>query len=114
MFNDETFVRSHTFADHSNRAILSWPLRFALSTLKSMYQQAGVELALPDRSPPIRGEQEVSHHRQAMRSLLSGFAVNWDEKRGQSLRDYYRDHFGSPLAFFPRNTPPRPWARTDC
>jgi hypothetical protein len=102
MFNEQTFVRSHKFDDYSDRAILSWPVRFALSTIKSIYQQAGVELALPDRTPPIRGEQEVSHHRRLIRDLVAGFAVNWDEKRGGSLRDYYRDTFASPLAaFFP-------------
>ncbi|HEV8388297.1 MAG TPA: hypothetical protein VGQ35_00560, partial [Dongiaceae bacterium] len=87
--------------------ILSFPVRFALSTIKSIYQQAGVELALPDRSPPIRGEQEVAHHRQTIRALVSDFAVNWEEKRGKALRDYYRDHFGSPLAaFFPSQYSP--------
>jgi hypothetical protein len=102
MFNEETFVRSHQFDDYSGRAILSFPVRYALSTIKSIYQEAGVELALPDRSAPIRGEHDVSHHRQLIRKLLSGFSINWDEKRGATLRDYYRDHFGSPTAaFFP-------------
>ncbi len=103
MFNEETYVRSHTVQDHSNRAILSWPIRFALSAIKSIYQRAGVELALPDRSPPIRGEEQQSHHRRTIRALMSGFAVNWDDKRGETLRDYYRDHFGS--SFFPSQYP---------
>ena len=117
MFNDETYVRSHTFADHSERAILSWPMRFALSTLKSMYQRAGVDLALPDRRPPIRGEEQESAHRRLVRELVDGLAVGWDDERGERLRSYYRDLFGSPTGtFFPfhyqpgdigsRRTPP--------
>ena len=102
MFDEQTYVRSHTFVDYSERAILSWPLRFALSTLKSVYQRAGVELALPDRRPPVRGEEQESSHRRLVRELVDGFAVGWDDERGERLRTYYRDLFGSPTGtFFP-------------
>ena len=66
-----------------------------------------MELALPDRSPSIRHEEDVSHHRRVIRDLVKGFEVNWDEERGATLRDYYRDHFGSPTAaFFPSQYQP--------
>ena len=102
MFDEETYVRSHTFTDHSGRAILSWPMRFALSTLKTVYQRAGVDLALPDRRPPIRGEEQESAHRRLVRDLVDGLAVGWDDERGERLRSYYRNLFGSPTGtFFP-------------
>ena len=105
LFDDETFVRPHKFDDYdySSRAIHSYPMRYALSTLKAMYQRAGVELALPDRTPPIRGEQEQSRHRAIVREIVAGLAVNWDERRGEALRDHYRQLFGRRAgAFFPR------------
>jgi len=103
MFDEETYVRSHAFDDYSDRAILSYPVRYALSAIKATYQRAGVELALPDRTPPIRGEQEHSPHRRLVRELVDGLAVDWDEKRGDALRAYYRKAFASPAgSFFPR------------
>jgi hypothetical protein len=86
LFKGDTFVRSHSFDDYSARAIHSYPIRYALSTIKKTYQIAGLELALPDRTPSIRGEKEQSPRRGRVRQLLSGFAVNWDEERGEQLR----------------------------
>src|ERR671936_541475 len=49
LFKPTTLVRSHVFDDYSGRAIVSYSVRGALGTLKSIYQRAAVELALPDR-----------------------------------------------------------------
>lgn len=103
MFDERTYVRSHVFPDYAERAIHSYPVRYALSTLKATYQRAGLELALPDHRPPIRGEEHDSYHRRLVRELVDGLAVNWDDDRGARLRAYYRQHFGEPAAaFFPR------------
>ena len=93
MFNEDTFVRPHSFDDYSERTVFSYPVRLALSTLKSIYQQAGVTLGLPDRTPAdIEGRQEAAN-RRFIRSLLSGLEVNWSEERGERLRDTYRSGF---------------------
>ena len=93
MFNAETFVRSHTFQDYTDRAIFSYPVRLALSTIKAMYQEAGVTLGLPDRPGQV-GEKDRSPRRRALKGLLSGMEVNWDEQLGNRLRDRYRTGFG--------------------
>jgi hypothetical protein len=95
MFNARTFVRSHTFDDYSERAILSYNLRYALSSIKSVYQQAGIGLALPDRRPPIRGEEGESHHRRLLKQLIAGFEVNWGDRLGTDLRQRERHLFGA-------------------
>ncbi len=93
MFNEDTFVRSHTFQDYSERAIFSYPARLALSLLKSSYQQAGVVLGLPDRSPVHPKEQRYSPHREFLKGLLSGLEVNWSEESGERLRKQMRAGF---------------------
>ena len=93
MFNEDTFVRSHTFQDYSERAIFSYPARLALSLLKSSYQQAGVVLGLPDRSPVHPKEQRYSPHREFLKGLLSGLEVNWSEESGERLRKQIRAGF---------------------
>ncbi len=93
MFNRETFVRSHVYNDYSARTIFSYSTRLALSTLKSTYQEAGIILGLPDRTPQdIEGRQH-SPYRFFLKSLLSGFAVNWNDDKGNGLRNQYRDGF---------------------
>src|SRR5919204_5776197 len=47
LFKPTTLLRSHVFDDYSGRAIVSYSVRGALGTLKSIYQRAAVELALP-------------------------------------------------------------------
>ena len=93
MFNQETYVRSHTYKDYSQRAIFSYPARLALSLLKSNYQQAGVVLGLPDRSPVESKEQRYSPHREFLKNLLSGLEVNWSEEKGERLRKQVRAAF---------------------
>jgi len=83
MFKESTFVRSHSFDDYSDRAIISPSIRSALSVLKGMYQKAGVELALPARG----GQREQGGNYYKLKQLVDGLAVNWNE----NLRDRYRD-----------------------
>ena len=48
LFREDTFVRSFEFDDYSGKPVMSYSVRQALSVLKSIYQQAGVSLALPE------------------------------------------------------------------
>ena len=91
MFNERTFVRSHEFVDYSGRAIFSYPVRYALSTIKAIYQIAGVELALPDPDRVKGSNQEESRPQQLLRALLAGLEVNWSDQLGDRLRKKYRD-----------------------
>ena len=77
-----------TFQDYSERAIFSYRARLALSLLqKSSYQQAGVTLGLPDRSPvhlkgaALFGSPSVL----LVKGLLSGLEINWRGTRGAPL-----------------------------
>src|SRR5262249_18060869 len=94
MFNERTFVKSHQFNDYTGRAIFSYPARYALSTIKAIYQIAGVELALPDPNARKDSQQEDSRNRQLLRGVVSGFEVNWSDELGERLRKKYR-HLGT-------------------
>lgn len=91
MFKEDTLVRSHTFDDYSERAIFSYPLRLALSTLKSAYQQAGLLLALPDRAADDSAGQERRPSLPLLKGLLDGLQVNWTDEVGERLRKQLRD-----------------------
>ncbi|MCU1690293.1 MAG: hypothetical protein JWN20_2221, partial [Jatrophihabitantaceae bacterium] len=106
MFAEDTFVRSHEFDDYSHRAIFSYPVRFALSSLKSIYARAGVDLALPDRTPRHPREPGDSRYRSLLRELYRGLDVGWTEDRAQRLRAYDRESFASPGSLFPMWTDP--------
>lgn len=85
LFKPETFVQSHGFDDYSDRGVLSYSVRDALSALKSVYQQAAVDLALPDR--PDGGPHRVEGgNRRALRGLLEGFDVHWNPDAADGLR----------------------------
>jgi hypothetical protein len=88
LFSAETLVRSHVFDDYSDRAILSYSVRDALSALKSTYQAASVLLALPSPEGIRRGE---GGNRSILRRLISGFEVHWSPASGEEWRDWLRD-----------------------
>jgi hypothetical protein len=92
MFNKETYVRSYAFKDYTGRAIFSYPVRLALSAIKSAYQQAGYELALPEREDG-QDKRHEGGSRRVLKGLLDGFQVNWNQKTGESLRERYRGAF---------------------
>ena len=60
LFKDDTFVKSHTFDDYSDRGVISYPVRDVLSTLKWIYQRAGVDLAYPPAFPEGRSWMAVA------------------------------------------------------
>jgi hypothetical protein len=96
MFNRDTYVRTHTFNDYTRRAIFSYPVRLALSAIKSMYQESSVALGLPDRNASPEKDQQESAYRRFIKGLLSGMEVNWTDEAGEKLRQAYRDRFGHP------------------
>jgi hypothetical protein len=98
MFDSKSFVRSHTFDDYSDRTIFSYPVRFALSTLKEIYQTASVELALPE---PSQGSRSEHGQRRIVAEVLAGMEANWNDIMGDSLRAYYRKLFSGGSNFFP-------------
>jgi hypothetical protein len=85
IFKENTLVRSHTFDDYSDHAIVSYSNRNALSLLKGLYQEASVELALPDSANRWLREQLSNYER--LQELVKGFEVNWEDNQ----RDFYRD-----------------------
>jgi hypothetical protein len=86
LFDERTLVHSHVFDDYSDRAVVSFPVRETLSALKSMYQEAAIELAQPDRP-----EERERTNRRILRGLLDGLAVHWNDDLGERLRQRLRD-----------------------
>jgi hypothetical protein len=82
LFKEDTLVRSHEFDDYSGYAVISYPLRETLSALKSIYQEAGVRLALPERGPGV----DERGNRRVLRELLAGLDVHWNPDAGESWR----------------------------
>jgi hypothetical protein len=82
LFKEDTLVRSHEFDDYSGYAVFSYPVRQTLSALKSIYQEAGVSLALPDHGP----EADERGNRGVLRELLAGLDVHWNPDAGESWR----------------------------
>ena len=58
LFDEGTFVRSFEF-DYSGKPVMSYSVRQALSVLKSMYQQAGISLALPEESGQSKAREPL-------------------------------------------------------
>jgi hypothetical protein len=109
LFNAQTYVRSHdTFDDYSDRAVMSFSVRRTFSALKTIYQQASVALALPDklgaqsvpigiRDLPVAAVVErveivraVASNRQRLRTLVNGLQVHWDGRFADRLRETVR------------------------
>jgi hypothetical protein len=86
LFDEQTLVRSHEFDDYTGRAILSFSVRRTLSVLKSIYQEAAVTLALPDRP----GEEQERGNRRTLRDLLDGLDVHWNPDIGERWRAQLR------------------------
>jgi hypothetical protein len=86
LFDAETLVRSHTFDDYTGKPILSYSVRDALGVLKSIYQQAAIDLALPDTGI----YRERSLNRARLESLVRGLEVRWDDDEAAKWRDRMR------------------------
>ena len=88
LFKEDTLVRSHVFDDYSDRGIISYPVRQALSALKAIYQEASVSLALPE-APNGEGQHERGN-RRILRELVSGLEVNWNGDEAPRWRQVVR------------------------
>lgn len=88
LFNEETLVRSHQFDDYSERGIISYSVRQALSALKSVYQEASVSLALPDRRG--QGQEREGGNRRRLRTLIEGLDVHWNSDSARGWREAVR------------------------
>lgn len=77
LFNDSTFVRSHAYDDYTGHGIISYSVRETLSALKSIYQEAGIALALPG-GPGDAHNREGSVNRRVLQNLVDGLDVHWD------------------------------------
>lgn len=83
LFNAETFVRSHTFDDYSDRFISSYPLRNAAGALQATYQAAGLAFALPADGGPHEG---IARRGRLFEDLVGGYAMDWSETYGRRWR----------------------------
>ena len=89
LFNGDTLVRSRTFDDYSKHGIISFSMRESLSALKTVYQEAGVVLALPSGT----GDQQEDGrggNRRALSDLIDGLDVHWDGDRAKKWRQVVR------------------------
>ena len=88
LFNDDTYVRSHeTFEDYTTRGMISFPLRQTLSAIKSIYQEASVQLALPDNPPRGFIRDQEGTNRDRLSRLASGpTSPNPEFSRGRCPR----------------------------
>lgn len=97
LFKEDTLVRSYnvypTIDEYSERGIISFEIRQALSAIKAIYQEASVTLALPDSSRP--GDKRFADtNRSRLQGLVEKLQANWrDGEDGQdisALRDQVR------------------------
>ena len=82
LFKEDTLVRSFQYTDMTEKAVLSYSVRLAMSSLKALYQEAGFALALPAGDVD---DQERSRLR-LLGDMLAGLQVNWDEREAPALR----------------------------
>ncbi|MDQ3678009.1 MAG: hypothetical protein M3401_14645 [Actinomycetota bacterium] len=94
IFKADTFVRSHTFDDYSEHGLISYPVRETLSALKSIYQEAGLRLALPAPAPGTQRDDRRGN-RAVLRELIDGFDVHWNSDSASRWRRQVRDLYRS-------------------
>lgn len=100
LFNPETFVRSYQYTDYSDRGLISYSVREALSSIKNIYQEAAVELALPGGR---EGEQdEHGGNRQKLAEKLKGMDIHWNGKEAPRMRAMVRHANGASHTRRPR------------
>jgi hypothetical protein len=91
LFNKETLVRSYKFDDYTGHSIISYSVRDTLTALKTIYQKAGIELALPDDGTNLLEQREKGNNRDRLASLLNGLEVNWNKNEAQRWREVVRN-----------------------
>jgi hypothetical protein len=85
LFDEDTFVRSHSFDDYSDCGIISFPVRESLSALKSIYQEASVTLALP-----ADDGRDQQRNRGRLMELVYGMEVHWNGDDAKRWREVVR------------------------
>jgi hypothetical protein len=85
LFNTETLVRSHQIDNYENRFISSYPVREALSSLKRIYQTAGVALALPQAQFGPADERQFPK-REFLKGLVNDFQIYWGDRNREDWR----------------------------
>ncbi len=88
LFNQETFVRYYEYPDYSDRGMISYPVREALSAIKTVYQEAAVELALPVDSR--EGQEGYGGNRNKLAEMLNGLDVHWNGEAASHWRAVVR------------------------
>ena len=88
LFASDTIVRSRVFDDYSNHSIISYSVRESLSTLKAVYKEAAVSLALPE--DPLSPQSEKRGNRQLLGAILDGLDVHWNAKEAKRRREFVR------------------------
>jgi hypothetical protein len=88
LFNEETFVRSYEYTDYSQRGIISYSVRETLSAIKTVYQQAAIELALPDEEG--QSQEHGGRNRDKLAELVEGFDVHWNGRDASQWRAVVR------------------------
>lgn len=88
LFNERTFVRSYQYTDYSERGIISYPVREALSAIKTVYQEAAIELALPDSGSQL--QERHGGNRDKLTGLVQGFDIHWNGRDASKLRAVVR------------------------
>lgn len=91
LFDEETLVESYEYKDYTGCGIISYPVRDALSAIKTVYQEAAVELALP---APDHGERQ-SGNRGLLTAMLNGLDTHWNGEQASEWRSVVR-HLNTP------------------
>ncbi|MBP6016522.1 MAG: hypothetical protein KA586_07360 [Candidatus Promineofilum sp.] len=86
LFDEETWVESYEYKDYTGRGIITYPVRDALSAIKTVYQEAAVELALPT---PDHGERQ-SGNRGLLTEMLNGLDTHWNGAQASEWRSVVR------------------------
>jgi hypothetical protein len=89
LFSEGTPVRSRKFDDYSEHGIISFSMRESLSVLKTVYQEAGIVLALPESGGDARGDNRQGN-RNTLRDLVDGMQVHWNRDRAKEWRAFVR------------------------
>jgi hypothetical protein len=88
LFNKETFVRSYEFPDYSERGLISFSMRETLSAIKTVYQEAAIELALPGEARGI--QEEGGGNRDKLAEMLAGLDIHWNGEVASRWRSVVR------------------------
>jgi hypothetical protein len=81
LFNEGTPVDSYAYPDYASCGVQTWPVRDGVNAIRAVYQNAAIELALPDA---LTGRE--ARNRAIAANLLRPFAVHWDGREAPARR----------------------------